>query len=308
MNKREKVIIEKLDRNCRMNLKELSKILFLSKQSIYNRIRSLENREIIKAHISVIDKYKLGYENLYLFLKISGLSLADNQQKQTLIKNIHGVTSVTNFFGDFDVGISIYYRCLTELTSILNKIYRIFGKSIENKELHFTKRHIIQSMVFEDKTPRKTFIKETVQEPSVKLTSQEKEILKKLEFNGRANYVELADELKISANTVKYHIKKLEKSGVILGYKTNLDYTKLGYLWNICLLETFPGKDISPILDFFEMNKKIPFISVDINDNLAFDYLSEDYMSLKNFLIGLKIKYNNIVKRYTVLNVSSLIR
>jgi Lrp/AsnC family leucine-responsive transcriptional regulator len=307
MNKKEKLVIEQLDRNAKVKINELAKKLLISKQACYNIIKSLEKKGIIKGYITVIDTYRLGANNVYIFLEIRGLSSEEMKKRQNKLKEIEALTSITNLFGDYDLGISVYFRDLIELSHILNKIDFIFGKSIEKKSIHLTKSHIVQSMVFEDKKDRISFKREIVKD-FIKITPLEKKILELIGFNSRLNYIDIGEHLGVSPNTVKYHIKKLENEKVILGCKTLLDYSKLGYLWNICKLEIFPGKKIEPILEYFKNNKKIPFLTVDLDNNIQFDYLSEDYASLKEFLRDLKVKYNPVIKKYTLLNINTLTR
>lgn len=57
----------------------------------------------------------------------------------------------------------------------------------------------------------------------------DKRILFELERNARIPDVKLAKIVKKSKDAVRYRIRKLEKSGIIKGYKTWIDMTKLGY-------------------------------------------------------------------------------
>ena len=61
------------------------------------------------------------------------------------------------------------------------------------------------------------------------LDKTDEEILSVLRHNCRGSYREIARRLKIHPTTLISRIARLEKSGVILGYGTNLDLSKLGY-------------------------------------------------------------------------------
>ena len=61
------------------------------------------------------------------------------------------------------------------------------------------------------------------------LDKTDEEILSALRHNCRGSYREIARRLKIHPTTLITRIARLEKSGVILGYGTNLDLSKLGY-------------------------------------------------------------------------------
>jgi len=62
----------------------------------------------------------------------------------------------------------------------------------------------------------------------MKLTRNDKRVLKFLIRNGRSQDSDIAKELKITPQAVGKIRKKLESSGVIKGYSTIIDYGKLG--------------------------------------------------------------------------------
>lgn len=63
----------------------------------------------------------------------------------------------------------------------------------------------------------------------IEIDEIDKRILFELERNARTADVTLAKIVKKSKDAVRYRIKNLEESGVITGYKTWIDFAKLGY-------------------------------------------------------------------------------
>jgi Lrp/AsnC family transcriptional regulator for asnA, asnC and gidA len=61
------------------------------------------------------------------------------------------------------------------------------------------------------------------------LNETDKKILNILSLDGRKSQRAIARELEMSPITVKKHIDKLEKEGIIKGYSVDIDYGKLGY-------------------------------------------------------------------------------
>lgn len=58
----------------------------------------------------------------------------------------------------------------------------------------------------------------------------DRKILYELDTNCRQSNSQVAKKLKISKDVVNYRIKKLEEAGIIEGYRTVIDISKLGYL------------------------------------------------------------------------------
>ena len=61
------------------------------------------------------------------------------------------------------------------------------------------------------------------------LDKKDREILFALDLNARIPLKKLAKKVRLSAQTAKYRIEQLEKNGVIKGYVTLFDVSKLGY-------------------------------------------------------------------------------
>jgi DNA-binding Lrp family transcriptional regulator len=61
-----------------------------------------------------------------------------------------------------------------------------------------------------------------------KLSKAEREVLRLLVQDGRVSYTDMAKKIGITPQAVGKMIDRLEKSGVIKGYTTLLDYEKLG--------------------------------------------------------------------------------
>lgn len=57
----------------------------------------------------------------------------------------------------------------------------------------------------------------------------DREILKKLNADARLSFSLLAKELKVSNSLVHQRVRKLQESGLLVGYKVRLDAKKLGY-------------------------------------------------------------------------------
>jgi Lrp/AsnC family leucine-responsive transcriptional regulator len=60
------------------------------------------------------------------------------------------------------------------------------------------------------------------------LDAMDRRIIRLLAHDGRASYQAIADEVGLSRPAVMERVKRLEESGYILGYRVQLDRTKVG--------------------------------------------------------------------------------
>ncbi|MFH0876279.1 MAG: winged helix-turn-helix transcriptional regulator [archaeon] len=72
----------------------------------------------------------------------------------------------------------------------------------------------------------------------IKLDKKDKSILYELDIDSRQSFGSIAKRVGLSKQVVDYRIKNLEKKGVIKGYYTVLNTSKLGYLYCRIFLKT----------------------------------------------------------------------
>jgi DNA-binding Lrp family transcriptional regulator len=63
-----------------------------------------------------------------------------------------------------------------------------------------------------------------------KLDKKDRSILYQLDLGSRQSFNQIAKKVKLSREVVQYRIKQLEKKGIIKGYQTLIDISKLGYI------------------------------------------------------------------------------
>ncbi len=85
----------------------------------------------------------------------------------------------------------------------------------------------------------------------MKLEETDKKILNIIVENSRLSLRQIAKKADVSVATVMYHIKNLEKEGIIRKYTAKLDYEKIGYDIEVMIeIRISKGK-------LFEVEKKI---------------------------------------------------
>jgi DNA-binding Lrp family transcriptional regulator len=65
---------------------------------------------------------------------------------------------------------------------------------------------------------------------SFRLDKKDRDILYQLDLNSRQSLRQVAKKVKLSREVVNYRLKRMEKRGIIRGYYTLIDVTRLGYL------------------------------------------------------------------------------
>ena len=73
LNYKDQRLLELLDTNSRSTLVFLAEKLNLSKQAIRIKLKGFIQRGIILNYVSIINFFKLGYNNMHLYLMLQGI-------------------------------------------------------------------------------------------------------------------------------------------------------------------------------------------------------------------------------------------
>ncbi len=113
------------------------------------------------------------------------------------------------------------------------------------------------------------------------------QILRKLQEDMTKSYKTIAEELDLPVTTVYNRVKKMEESGVIIGYKPVLSASKLGFPTTSFLLITLRFKD----------SKNNPLdIGMIANEIAAYDDVQEVHLVSGDWDLLVKMKTESVQK------------
>ncbi len=306
LNNKDLKLLSLLDLNSRESLAHLSKRLGISNQAVSKKIKNLQEQEYFK-FVTFVDLFAIGYNNAHVYLKLQGYERKDYENFISKVSDIKGVSWVAELFGDFDLGISFFFKSQLELAIFIEKVNLIGKNKIKEKEIFFIKDHVISNVIF-DKDVQKICNKIEITDKHYTLQKQEIALLNKIKSNSRYSLYSLSEELKLNPKTTAVYIKKLESLKIIRWYKIIPNYEKLAKMYNICLLEINYGQNVQDLIRFLEKEKSIPFISSTFDNYIIFDYISQDYQELKFYVNLLKNKFEEKILHYKLFSIEKVIK
>lgn len=308
MDKFDKKIIENLDKNSRLPLTKICKEIRLSKQSIARRINDLCSSKKLFSYFLVVDYFKLGLTNAVFFLSLNKTDKATLHEKIIKIEKIGSIAWVADFFGDYDLGVSIFYQSQNELNKVINKIQETFHDIIKETKIINMVQHNIFSFEF-DKKNRVDFNISHSDNSRLTIISQlQKRILGELSKNLRNSSTEIAKRLSTSPTVVRYNIKQLEKNKTILGYKLLINFGKFGFQWGLTFFSCNHSPELNKLIAELKNDNRVILISRSVTNDLLVDILYHDIAELKEFVEEYKLKFSNIYdsKTLNVIHVHKL--
>jgi len=113
-------IINVLQEDSRLSFNKIASKLGISVGTVYNRIKNLEEKGVLKGYTVLIDPFKLGYTMTALILiQAEGAHIVDVENE---IAENDDVISVYDITGDFDIAVTARFKDRTGLNAFIKKL------------------------------------------------------------------------------------------------------------------------------------------------------------------------------------------
>ena len=223
-------ILSELDRNSRQAYSLLAKKVRAKKDTVKYRIEKLIENEVIEGFYTVIDYSKLGFLSFRFYFQLSDMPLKKKHEMIEYLKNHKNISIFYRITGHYDFSFSIWARDIWEYEEFWEEFTGKFGiylldqhLALKTKYTEFTRNYLSNENV--DKLEFSVLQKVQKEE----LDDLDFKILAILSKNARESLISIAKKVKTSVVTCRVRMKQLIKNKVIVGFRSMLNYEKLGY-------------------------------------------------------------------------------
>jgi DNA-binding Lrp family transcriptional regulator len=198
--------------------------------------------------------------------------------------------------GPWDLAFAIYTKDLNEAEKFCDILVYKYGRFILDKAISIatTIWHFKHNYLYEKKDYSHVILGEGSR---VKTDAKDIELLKLLAKNARFPIIDLAEKLKLSPNAVKYRIKNLVQSKVIIAFRANININALGYEhYKVFLqLQNLDKEKLNSLIDFFIRHENVIYITKPLGmADLEFEIILRNEKELHVFLRELRNKFDII--------------
>jgi Lrp/AsnC family leucine-responsive transcriptional regulator len=130
----------------------------------------------------------------------------------------------------------------------------------------------------------------------IKLDLKDRKILAELDRNSRQSNSEISRKVRLNKNTVNYKIKRMEDDGLILGYYSIIDYSRLGFLGFRVYVNFFNSapENETEIISWLKENKKVGVVTrVETSYDFAFITWVRSFNEFDEFWLEFKKKFRS---------------
>jgi len=293
-------ILSELDMNCRISNTSLAKKVKKSREAVKYRIQKLVEKKIIKGFITSINPNRLGYYMFKVYLKLENIP----EKKERFIEELKSKKEIYWYGisdGAYDLVFAMLSKNITEyyikINSILSEwkdliISKVLGTMVDTRQYNKRFFDVGVDSNFE------IFGGEVVDN---KIDELDSKILNILANNARIPLLELSRKVKANIETVKLHIKKLEKEKIILSYRIDVDLNKLNleFFKAMIYFKKLSKKDEEEILNWMQIQKSsLHYIRSLAPWEAELEFAVKNYQEFNKIINDLTEKFSSIIRNH----------
>jgi len=306
---KDRKILYQLDVNSRQSLSKIGKKVGLPKNVVAYRINRLKELGIINNFYTIIDASKLGHISFRIYLTYQYTNPAiEKEILDYFVKNKY-TWWIGSIEGIYDIGVHIWVKDV-------NEFYSFWEKTLKKYRHHFEKQvitlytqllHYRYSYLLDEKVDR-TKIEVTGGGKKVNSVDDlDFKILKVITSDARIPITEIAKKLSTTTTVVKYRIKKLLDLGVIQGFRTNIDFSKLGYQQFKVNMYLKKYEKINQIINYIKHNPHLIYIDKSAGyADLELEFHLKSLEEIHRIAQDLIVKFPGVTKNYKFFNYTKV--
>jgi len=132
-------IISLLQEDCRLSFNKIAQKLGISVGTALNRVKSLEDKGVLKGYTAIVDPNKVGYGlTAVILIQAEGKHLLDVEEEVAKINNVISVYDVT---GDFDFVVIARFKDRESLNAFIKHLLTVpyIKRTVTNVALNVIK-------------------------------------------------------------------------------------------------------------------------------------------------------------------------
>lgn len=272
LDEKNKIIFEHLLANARFSLKDLAKILKITKAAVMKRIDSLEKNEFIMRYDAIINWQKLPFIKKVYFVKVQ-----DRDEFERRMKSIPSVFSIISLNGLYNYQVWCFFN---------NKDQQDNFEMILN---HFKNIGIrVDKLVF----PRVSFFGfplklqlPKIVESEIHLNKIDVTLMKYMaQGHGRDSFYEISKSLKIPYDSVHYHGKNLLRAGYFQSIVAQPGVNKLTLQTTCLLIKCDDVKSSQELFHILQKTQNILSVALIDRNRVMVHFLSQTHQFYRETL------------------------
>jgi len=297
MDKLDGKILAILDWHGREPINRIAKRVKSNKDVVAYRIKKLEEQKIIVRYFPVLNMGKLGYYTSRLYFDLEEMSPSQEKAFITFLDKEMHAGLIFRMDYPYRYGIVLWTKSIYDIEQAIINIKRQLGKLLlrYNYTLLCTYRVFPKDYLFEKKYHEQSYTNTPASIADI--DTNDFHILQQLSTNATLSTVQIAKNLNLPQTTVSNKIKMLEKKKIILGFRAEIDFIKLGYTNYFLEIYLEDNHNLAQIESWANTCKNTVWLQKIIGTcDIEIEVEVKDRTELESLLHELRTKFKNIRK------------
>ncbi len=300
LDAKDKKILYQLDVNARQPVSAIAKKVGLSREVVDYRVKSLEKIGVIEGYYTVIDIAKLGYMYCRVFMRVSGISPAQEKAILDYGRNSQFIRWITLSDGKWNITFVIYVKTLADFENAYDDLRFKLGKYFQDHHVSmaFKIYHFKHNYLFGTEDYSEDVLGSL---RSVKADKTDYAILRAIAQNARIPLLHISKSLGITPTSVNGRIKRLQREGVILSFKAKINAILLGYdHYKVFLLfHNMTKQKQKEVLTYLKFHPNVIYITKAFGvSDLEFEIMLKGRNELQEFMSRFAHRFSDVIKDY----------
>ncbi len=300
LNTIDRKILSELDKDSRRPYSALAKKVRIKKDTVKYRIGRLLESGVIDGFYTVIDYSKLGFLLFRLYIQTEGIPETKKQELIKYLKEHKNVNLLFRITGIYNLSFDVWIRDIWEYEKFWYGLIEKFGVYFSNYHSALKTRYteFSRNYLAEDGKEKLQF---TISQKT------EKEDLDELDFriltiiskDARESLVNVAKNAGTSVVTARERLRQLVRKKVVVGFRTMLNYEKLGYqYYKVDLWFNNMERYVQIMQKILSHPNVIYTERTLVTSHFEFDLEVKDFRQFISIMDGFEKEFPNDIKRY----------
>lgn len=303
----DKSILSALDTNSRSSIADLSEITGLQRDRIMYRIKVLQKEGVLSQCTAAINPGRLGLTVYKLYLRLERNPVRQQRLLEFLQQSPH-VFWICEGDGRWDLLIGTYHQSAQDFLDHLDTILDRFSDLI----MLYQSNTLVYGEFYHKKylttSNQKSHFLIDENKRLVDVDSKDLKLLSSLCSDARLSLKELGAILGVSSNAAKYRLERLEKEGLIEGYRTILGLHRIGFsMFKAQLyMRTFDLKSVEELKQFCRSHPSITgFIRQLGEAPIEVEFEMESFHEYSIAREMLRERFSNLIREIATIEIRS---
>jgi len=294
-------ILYQLDLNCRTPNKKIASLTGLKPDVVESHLKKLIKDKAITRFYPEIDRSKLGYYPFKVYLQLQGATPEILREMYEYLASLPSMGWVVLCSGRWDMIFAVWANNVAEFNQVYEEFLSRYHKYVLSKVFSVTVELYLSNKKWLDPDAPKNEIVRVYGVPNRIIDDENSKILHFLGGNGRASIMEISQKTGIGPEEVDRRIKDMQKSGIILSFRIDLDLSQFGRVYcKSFLYTTKSSKEAEErLLDYCFRHPEVTGVVRCVGPwDLEIEAQCKSFEDFNDMMNDIRNRYSDIVRNF----------